>query len=89
MADDNIRSVKKVLVHDAVYWPPRAEQTGLDSGKTEYDEPIQIKCRWSSGTVEELGLTSRDYVVSAQIITDRAVLVGGLLWKGLLENWPR
>jgi len=75
--------VETLLKQTAVYW----EKLSVDRyGNPTYNEPVEIKCRWSD-VVNELVDSKGTVVYSrARIMVDRDVTLGGVLLLDSLDS---
>jgi hypothetical protein len=69
----------------AVYW----EFDGQDrNGKDIFKDPIAIKVRWEDRAERDFLPTGEEVMVKSTVYVDRAMPLGGILWKGLLVDIP-
>lgn len=78
-----MRLIRKCRIHDAVLW----RKLG-DSGRGYYlyDKPVQIKCRWNQTDEQMATKEGIDFRCISDLVVDRDVAVGDLLWYGLLAD---
>jgi hypothetical protein len=74
------------LSQKAVLWPIK----GYDRyGQPKVsDTPVEIQVRWNDSRSESQGRDDNTISVSAQILTDRRVVNGSLMWLGKLSDFP-
>ena len=79
--------ITKMLKQWAVYWPLSA--TELDAyGQPVYGTAVEIKCRWEDRLEEFLDSDGVRKISKAKVFVASDVVVGGVLWQGLLVNVP-
>ena len=74
--------------HRAVYWGPDPDQPYDRFGNINYLPPIQIKCYWMDTQERELTGLGEEITVRSTVYPDRALVSGGVVWKGLLVDAP-
>lgn len=81
-AADNIQVAIKIMVHDAVYWPPAAiwSETGIPVP----EDPIQISCRWEEKSEQYIDAEGTEQVSQAIVVVDRDLKTTGILMRGTL-----
>ena len=75
-----------------VYWPPLSDYT--DAGYTgfggiKHGNPIQIRCYWINKDERIVTGSGEEVTSKATILPNRLVVLGGVLWLGLLVDAPR
>jgi hypothetical protein len=73
--------VRMKRTHYAVYWAPVGND---EEGQPTYEGPVEIRCRWDDTTVQYKDYRGRDTVSRAIVYPDRALVNGGVLWRGRL-----
>ncbi len=84
MAHPLIRFIKKVCVQTAVYWDT---PTPDGFGGMSFDEPKEIKCRWTDKVQvvkwqSAYVPTSNEFISYAEILLTEDVKLQGVLWLG-------
>lgn len=83
MVNPIIKFVESVTVQTAVYWG-NPQPDGY--GGTNYDDPVEISCRWD-GKVELITNNQGEEIVSkAQILVTQDLDEGGMLYLGSLGD---
>jgi hypothetical protein len=80
---DNIRIAERFMNQKAVYW---AHVGDNESGEPEFDEPIEIRCRWDDLHEEFLDRNGATVISRARVMVDRDTPERGRLWLGVLED---
>jgi hypothetical protein len=75
--------IKRVLKQKAVYWEPAG--AGPD-GQQTFKDPVQIRCRWEDTNETFLDKNGNTQVSRAVVMTDRDVMLLGILWFGKIED---
>lgn len=82
-ATDNMRLATKVAKQAVVYWAA----IGVDDfGSPEYDDPIQINCRWEDVSEEFIDPNGDREISRAKLIVDRDLTLKGVVWLGALVD---
>ena len=75
--------MRKVLSEQAVYW----QFNGHDGyGKPIFSGPVQFKCRWEDVQEQFLDWKGAEQISKSKVYTDRDMLVGSVLWLGLIGD---
>lgn len=75
--------ITKVLVMDAVYWPPN----GLNNYSVQtYAAAIALKVRWVDSNELYLGAKGEQLISKSSVMVGQDVEKDGVLWKGLLSS---
>ncbi len=83
MANPLLQFVESVCVQTAVYWGnPRSD--GL--GGTEYDAPVEVKCRWDDTTNVVTDSKGAEVVSSATLLVTQDLDVDGFVMLGSLAD---
>lgn len=69
----------------AVYW---GNPVNHGSGNYTYDDPVEIKCRWTNSNKLIYGTTGLAYTCVAEIFVSQDLDYGGMLWLGRLADIP-
>lgn len=83
MANPLLRFVASVCVQTAVYWG-NPQPDGY--GGTDYDDPVEIYCRWDDQTERITNNQGEEIVSKAQILVTQDLDEGGLLYLGTLGD---
>lgn len=78
--------ISRMRRQDAVYWPklPRNDRFGQE----RFGEPVAIKCRWESGTSQNIEANGTVITVTDLAYVDRELAVGGRLRLGAYDDTP-
>lgn len=77
--------ISRMRRQKAVYW----HLTGFDlNNKAIYDHPLEIKCRWDDRWERDVLDDGEEVDIRSTVYVDRDVVVGGVLWLGLLVDSP-
>lgn len=81
----------RMLRYDkAVYWAPQLDEQGNvlndNYGNVLLSDPTEIQVRWQDEQDEIVNNQGRVVITCAKVFTDRDVIVGGIMWHGLLAN---
>lgn len=75
--------VSSILKQKAVYWAPKE----LDkNGNPVFDEPVEVKCRWTDMQRLYLKPNATQSVSRCIVLVDRDLLIGGMIWLGKLAD---
>jgi hypothetical protein len=75
--------ITRMRKQTAVYWAP----IGYDNtGHPEWDDPIEIDCRWEDVTEEFIDPTGTRFFSTAKVYVDQDVELGGVLMLGELDD---
>jgi hypothetical protein len=74
--------VSNLLKQKAVYWAP----LGFEDGAMQYDEPIEIKCRWNEMAMLYINAQGEQAPSKCVVMVDRDLELGGVLWLGELGD---
>lgn len=77
--------ITRAMRHDVVLWRAKG-RTG--TSVIQYDHPVQIKGRWTDGSVEYVEEDGTSAISTAQCLVDRDVKPCDLLRKGTLKSVP-
>jgi len=83
MANPLLNFIDTVCVQTAVYWE-RKSSNGY--GGFTYETPVEIKCRWDANSKLVLNDKGEQVVISAEILVNQELDVGGLLFLGTLDD---
>lgn len=76
--------LRRMLRQKAVYWPMAS---GYDNyGNPINSNPVQISCRWVDREDQFLDKEGRLQISRAMVYVSQPVVLGGVLWLGLLAN---
>ncbi len=75
--------IKRVAVQTAVYWgnPQANGQGGID-----YDEPVEIKCRWDDVVKVVTDAKGKEITTMAEVLVTQHLDVDGRLFLGTLDD---
>ena len=83
MTDPLIRFVTSVCVQIAVYWGTPVSD---GYGGINFDDSVEIKCRWDGKIQMVKGSDGREVVSKAELLITQDVDEGGYLYLGTLDN---
>lgn len=78
-----MRIIKTCLKQKAVYWAPAGP--GEDHQQT-YTAPVELKVRWVDVSAEFVDYTGIKAMSQAQVMTEKDVVIEGVLWLGRFVN---
>lgn len=79
--------ITRMLIHDAVYWPPVGSDDKTDRhGKPLVGEPQDIKCRWEACSEEEVEDGSTRVLANHKVYVGVDLEEGGYLMLGTKKN---
>jgi len=79
--------ITRRLKQTAVYWAMNSGADAFDEfGQPQYEDPIEIDCRWEVVTVEFLGPQGTQELSNARVGVGQDVEVGGVLMLGELTD---
>ena len=83
MANPLIKFVKSVCVQTAVYWE-NPQPDGY--GGMDYDDPIEISCRWDGSTQRITNNEGEEIVSRAEVLVTQDLDDNGMLYLGTLDD---
>lgn len=76
--------ITRMLQYDrCVYWAPRPADP---SGQEQFDDPIEIGCRWEDTIQEYIDQKGEKRVSTTVVYIGEDLLLNGFLWHGKLEE---
>lgn len=69
---------------DAVLWPASGHN---DYGERQVGEPVELRVRWNTTRQEAVAPDGNTVQLTAVVVVDRVIEVGGLMYLGTLEEW--
>jgi hypothetical protein len=76
--------LKRVCKQDCVYWAPSA--VGTDGQVTEYEDPVDLKCRWEDVQEVYIDKDGNEKVSRSRVFVLQDVKPLGVLWLGTIEQ---
>jgi hypothetical protein len=73
------------LLQQAMYW--RANGVTGVSGEMKVEAGIEIPVRWEDAYREVIGPSGQKIGLTADVMADRDIKLGSILWLGSLEEW--
>ena len=70
---------------DAVLW--MATGTFADDGEVIVETPVDIRVRWENCRKKVLDPKGNNQTIVAEVVADRDIVVGSVLWLGNLDAW--
>jgi len=82
--------IKKARKQKAVYWALASAAGGeydyTPDGQPRYTSAVQIDCRWDDVNEEFIDAQGTKHISKSEVMVDRDVDLGGVLWLGLLAD---
>lgn len=75
--------LKRMRKGYAVYW---ADLPKDKFGRDDWELPIELRVRWSDGTVVVRGEDGEEKTYTATVFVDRELSLDGKLWRGRLDD---
>ncbi len=73
---------------DAVLWPVVSGDVKQDNyGEVKVTTPVELKVQWVGVTGEMTDPMGNKVSTDAQVVVDREVKIGSLMWLGAYEDW--
>lgn len=69
----------------AVYWGKTAED---EYNKPIVSSPVELRVRWVDKEAENLDANGNVIRTDVELVVDRELALGSVLWKGKLKNLP-
>lgn len=69
----------------AVYWGVAGKN---ESGQNTYQEPIELRVRWEDDDFAFIDAVGSTLASTTSVYVDRVLDIGGILWKGRLQDVP-
>lgn len=78
-----MRIIEKMLIQDAVYWPPIGNDA---NGQLQFGEPVAIRVRWEEVAKEFIGRDGTRKVSKARVYTSVDTEPDGMLFLGTMDQ---
>ncbi len=77
--------ISRVKRQIAVYW----HLSGYDRfNRPTYSDPVEIKVRWEDRNERDITDKGEEFMARSTVYVDSSVVLGGILWLGLLVDAP-